>query len=157
MDIFKKKYEIFGMVEKSCVFRMGTGSIRVDFRNGLITTAGIVPASFTTTDPVIQFAIENSDKFKLGDIKLGYSTLFKKGTTSTVAEANLNAANSNSGNESGSAKNSDKKDFPDVKNSQMAKDILMSEPYNVPLLELPNKTAIQAKAMELNITFSNWG
>ena len=47
-------------------------------------------------------------------------------------------------------------DFPEVKNSQMAKDVLMSDPYNVSLAELGNKAAILQKADELNINFPNW-
>ena len=51
MKIYKKKYAIYGMIEQSCVFPMGTGHIRVDFRHGSLTTAGIVPATFTTPNP----------------------------------------------------------------------------------------------------------
>ena len=46
--------------------------------------------------------------------------------------------------------------YPDVKNSQQAKDILMGEPYNIPLADLGNKAAIQAKAAAIGISFPNW-
>ena len=69
MKIYKKKYAIYGMIEQSSVFPMGTGHVRVDFRHGSLTTAGIVPATYTTSNPVIQQAIENSPKFKARIIK----------------------------------------------------------------------------------------
>ena len=46
--------------------------------------------------------------------------------------------------------------YPDVKNSQQAKDILMGEPYNIPLADLGNKAAIQAKAAATGVSFPNW-
>ena len=56
---------------------MGTGHVRVDFRHGSLTTAGIVPATYTTSNPVIQQAIENSPKFKARIIKEIESVLIR--------------------------------------------------------------------------------
>nr|DAW92975.1 MAG TPA: hypothetical protein [Caudoviricetes sp.] len=155
MNIYKKKYAIYGMIEQSCVFPMGAGHIRVDFRHGSLTTAGVVPATFSTSNPVIQQAVENSPKFKSGIIKMVESIVVKevatvsatKGTETPEVGDTVNAAKNREGEETS---------YPDVKNSQQAKDVLMAEPYSIPLAELGNKAAIQAKAEELGVSFPNW-
>lgn len=147
---------------------MGSGHIRVDFRHGSLTTAGVVPATFTTSNPVIQQAIEDSSKFKLGIIKIADKVLIKDTGTSDVskeasgmAEQTSNAEKSegsDSGTDIGNAGQTSENanTYPDVKNSQQAKDILLSEPFNVSLAELGNKAAIQSKAGELGVSFPNW-
>lgn len=166
MKIYKKKYAIYGMIEQSCVFPMGTGHIRVDFRHGSLTTAGIVPATFTTPNPVIQQAIENSPKFKAGIIKEVESVLIRNtGTLQIQREGTqkfgkIIVENIEQRTASNMPKDAEADGnvgvYPNVKNSQQAKDILMGEPYNTPLAELGNKSAIQTKAEELGISFPNW-
>lgn len=166
MKICKKKYAIYGMIEQSSVFPMGTGHVRVDFRHGSLTTAGIVPATYTTSNPVIQQAIENSPKFKARIIKEIESVLIRdtgtlqvqRGGTQKfdkvvveITEQDTTSDISESGEISGGAGV-----YPDVKNSQQAKDILMGEPYNIPLADLGNKAAIQAKAAATGVSFPNW-
>lgn len=174
MKIYKKRYAIYGMIEQSSVFPMGNGHIRVDFKHGSLTTAGIVPATYTTSNPVVQQAIENSSKFKSGIIKLDEKVFIKDtgtsedtstsdvsketsgGTEQTSAAANLGDPDpvADAGNKTDASENANT--YPEVKNSQQAKDILMGEPFNVTLAELGNKAAIQAKAGELNVSFPNW-
>ncbi|MBD9092141.1 hypothetical protein [Bacteroides cellulosilyticus] len=166
MKIYKKKYAIYGMIEQSCVFPMGTGHIRVDFRHGSLTTAGIVPATFTTPNPVIQQAIENSPKFKAGVIKEVESVLIRdtgtlqvqRGGTQKSGKVVVESIGQNTTSDiSESGETSEGAGvYPDVKNSQQAKDILMGEPYNIPLADLGNKAAIQAKAAAIGISFPNW-
>lgn len=168
MKIYKKKYAIFGMIELSSVFPMGSGHIRVDFRHGSLTTAGVVPATYTTSNPVIQQAIENSSKFKSGIIKIADKVLIKDTGTSEVSleksggtKQDLDTANpgdSNPGADFGNTVETSENanTYPDVKNSQQAKDILLNEPFNISLAELGNKAAIQAKAGELGVSFPNW-
>lgn len=134
---------------------MGAGHVRVDFRHGSLTTAGVVPATFSTSNPVIQQAVENSPKFKSGIIKMVESTVVKEAAT---ASGTKGAETSGTGYTVNVPKDEEGENapYPDVKNSQQAKDVLMAEPYRVPLVELGNKAAIQAKAEELGVSFPNW-
>lgn len=155
MKIFKKRYAIYGMVEQSCVFPLGNGQIRVNFQRGSLTTSGVVPATFTTTNSAIQQVIEKSSKFKDGFIKLDEEVLYKD----TGEEANLEVTNKEGNGDTSGSVHGDTPPagtFPDVKNSQQAKDILLGEPFNVALVELGNKTAILTKAEELGVSFPNW-
>lgn len=49
---------------------MGKAIVRVPFTGGSITAQGVIPASYTTEDPIVQFAIERSPEFKGGKIKV---------------------------------------------------------------------------------------
>lgn len=44
--------------------------MKVSFTNGTLTTYGIAPATFTTSDPLTQFVIEHCDKFKRKEIEI---------------------------------------------------------------------------------------
>lgn len=138
-----KIYEIRGVVECSRVFRLGELCVRCGFSGGAVNETGVIPAVYSTSNPVIQTVIENSELYKGGRIKI----------QSQIPE---DSDNEKEDKEEGVGGENDCTDFPDVKNSQMAKDVLMSEPYNISLSELANKASVQAKAKELNITFSNW-
>ena len=140
MKLYKKKYGVFGLLEYHAVLPLGGGSVRIDFRHGSITTRGIEPATFTTDNQIVQQLIEESDKFKSGRIKLVSQSMV--GEVSEVAAKPVSV--------------SDAIPYPDVKNSQMAKEVLMGEPYNVPLGELPNKEAVMEKAESLHVVFPNW-
>lgn len=146
-----KVYEIKGVVECSRVFRLGKLCARCDFSGGAVNESGIVPAVYSTNNPVTQAVIENSEPFKQGRIAI-QSVIIEPSDEMENQHSNEKKMES----EKGKLDEGKGADFPEVKNSQMAKDILMTEPYNVSLAELTNKTAIQAKAAELNITFSNW-
>lgn len=137
MKLYKKKYGVFGLLEYHAVLPLGGGSVRVDFKHGSISARGIDPATFTTENEVVQQLIEDSDKFKSGRIKL-----IEKRVIGVVKDESESAP--------------DELSYPDVKNSQMAKEVLMGEPYKVTLAELPNKEAILAKAEELHVVFPNW-
>lgn len=135
-----KTYGIYGMVEHSVVLQFGTGKIRLDFTHGCLS-GSVEPAKYRTKNILVQKAIEGSDKYKRGVIKLL--------SEETVAEPKSVKA------ESVVKSDVAVTDFPNVMNSQSAKSVLMSM-YNIPLNEMPNKEAIKAKAKELNVTFSNW-
>ena len=137
-----KIYEIKGVVECSRVFRLGKLCVRCVFSGGAVNETGTVPAVYSTNNPVTQAVIENSELFKEGRISI----------QSEIQED----SDKNSNEENRKEEKSGWTDFPDVKNSQMAKDVLMSEPFNISLAELTNKISIQTKAKELSITFSNW-
>lgn len=178
MKLFRKTYGVFGMVEWSTLVPMGNGNIRIDFTNGCISTRGVDPATFTTDNQVVQIAIESCAKFTSKKIRIissfqigeteepvvkkslekantvdnvGNNTLDTESTVPEVGEQGTTSDISESGETSGGAGV-----YPDVKNSQQAKDILMGEPYNISLADLGNKAAIQAKAAAIGVSFPNW-
>lgn len=163
MDLFRKTYEIFGMVEKSCVFRVGSGFIRAEFKHGSLATSGIIPATFTTSDQVIQCAIEASDKFKNNVVKLGKSV--KIGEIQEIKAPSdapkQPAGNDDKGEGGGEAGGNDDTgkgsiDYPDVATGQAARAILSVEPYNVSMARLQRNDEIRVVALEVGVTFSNW-
>lgn len=150
MNIYKKKYGVYGLLEYHAVLPLGGGSVRIDFRHGSITTRGIEPATFTTDNQIVQKLIEESDKFKSGRIKLIGKTVI-----GTIEDNPASDKAEDAGTDNGES-SQEYASYPDVKNSQMAKEILMGEPYNVPLSELPNKDAVLSKAESLQVVFPNW-
>lgn len=70
MKKYKKTYAIYHLAEKHTVFYLGKTKVHVSFTGGIITKKGVTPATFTTTDPVVQLAIENSGDFKKGVIRI---------------------------------------------------------------------------------------
>lgn len=70
MKKYKKTYAIFHLTEKHTVFFLGKTKVHVSFTGGIVTKKGVTPATFTTDDPIVQLAIENSAEFKKGAIKL---------------------------------------------------------------------------------------
>lgn len=63
-------YGVYNLVEWQAAIRMGKARVKVPFTGGAITTQGVTPATFTTSDPVVQLAIECSVEFKSGRIKI---------------------------------------------------------------------------------------
>ena len=164
MEILKKVYGIYGIVEYSALINK---QLRVYFSGGSVSGSGVTPATYATDNLAAQYSIEKSEMFSKGRIKIvaEYKTgkFIKEPTISPKVE-NKDGENNepkkegeNEGEKKGESNdNANAVDFPDVTNSQMAKSILMNEPYNVALVELPNKSAIVNKATELHVTFSNW-
>ena len=67
---YKKTYGILHLTEKHTVFYLGKTKVNVSFTGGIVTKKGVTPATFTTDDPIVQVAIENSADFKKGVIRL---------------------------------------------------------------------------------------
>lgn len=135
-------YEIRGQIERNCFFRIGKSMVRIDFAGGAVNSAGVVPAQYTTDNPLYQHAIENSADYRNGVITRGF--------VQNVDSENVE--NSAVENDTKTPENS----FPDVTNTQQARAILMAAPFSCPLSELQNKASVRAKAQELNILFPNW-
>ena len=72
MNVNKSKttYGVYNLIEWHALLHLGKGRVKVTFTGGSITTQGVTPATFTTEDPVVQFAIERSPEFKSGKIKV---------------------------------------------------------------------------------------
>lgn len=126
------------MVEWQTSVFLGSTPIRINFTGGCISTRGIDPATFKTSDPLVQLAIENSHFFKKEKIKL---VTEEKTEEEVIKEENID----NDGNV-----------YPDVKTLVSAREILRSK-YGVDLSELQNKDSVISKAESLGVKFPNWG
>lgn len=132
----------------SVLIPLNNAKLRVNFANGVITPSGITPATFSTSDPIVQTAIENHRLYIKGMIKLEKS--FKIGEVEVNDEKPVSDGDKNEKEPESSVKS-----YPDVKNVQSAREILISE-YSIPIAELQDKERIKMKAEELGIEFPNW-
>ena len=67
----KKKritYGVYGMMEYQAIIKIGRATLKAMFTDGSITAMGQNPAQYTTSDFIVQHAIENSSDFKKGRI-----------------------------------------------------------------------------------------
>lgn len=135
---------MYGVVERYTAFRFGKTNIRVTFEGGSIGASGIIPAKFSTTNPIVQQAIEGGKLFKDGVVVILKSTEIE-------GDSPIESFSSKKDEDS-----VDPKDYPDVTNGQMARVILSEDPYNIPFAKLSTNASMKEVAAELNITFSNW-
>lgn len=70
MEKTRTTYAVYNLIEWQALLKMGKGTVKVPFSGGSMTTQGVTPATHTTEDPIIQFAIERSPEFKSGKIKV---------------------------------------------------------------------------------------
>lgn len=69
----KKKritYGVYGMMEYQTIIKIGRATLKVLFTDGSMTAIGQNPAKYTTSDFLVQRAIENSSEFKKGRIQV---------------------------------------------------------------------------------------
>ena len=62
-------YGVVGMLEYQALIKVGSAKIKIPFTNGSTNESGRTPATFSTSNTVIQLAIENSKEFKAGLIR----------------------------------------------------------------------------------------
>lgn len=149
IDLYKKKYGIYGKVEMSVLIPVNKAKLRINFQDGIINAQGVVPASFTTSDPVVQTAIENYEMYLKGRIKLVKKYKIGEVETETSSQPSKSESPAPETPQDGSAV------YQDVKNAQTAKEVLIRE-FNVPIIELQDKESIKSKAKELGVSFPNW-
>lgn len=149
IDLYKKKYGIYGKVEMSVLIPVNKAKLRINFQDGIINAQGVVPASFTTSDPVVQTAIENHEMYLKGRIKLVKKYKIGEVETETSSQPSKSESPAPETPEDGSTV------YEDVKNAQTAKEVLIRE-FNVPIIELQDKESIKSKAKELGVSFPNW-
>lgn len=146
--IYKKIYGISGFVEKSIVLPINKVRIRINFMNGIVNADGITPARFSTNDTIVQTAIENSKLYKEGQIKLikkiSIGKIGLRSQSPKIAEEQVVDTHTNP----------QAFVYPEVKNVQAAKDVLMTT-FGVSLSELQNKEQTLGKASELGVSFPN--
>lgn len=61
-------YAVDGMIEYQALIKVGSAKMKISFANGYSNEKGRTPATFSTNNPIIQLAIENSKEFKSGHI-----------------------------------------------------------------------------------------
>lgn len=149
IDLYKKKYGIYGKVEMSVLIPVNKAKLRINFQDGIINAQGVVPASFTTSDPVVQTAIENHEMYLKGRIKLVKKYKIGEVETETSSQPSKSESTAPETPQDGSTV------YEDVKNAQTAKEVLIRE-FNVPIIELQDKESIKSKAKELGVSFPNW-
>lgn len=69
MKKLKITYGVIGINEWHTNIPLGKASVRVSFTGGATTLNGVIPASYTTDNPIVQMAIERSQAFLSGKIK----------------------------------------------------------------------------------------
>lgn len=65
-----KIYGVKGLMEWVATIQVGKASVRVPFYGGSMSAFGVIPATYKTSDTVMQHIIEKSDYFKSGRIIL---------------------------------------------------------------------------------------
>ncbi len=65
-----KRYGVYGKVEFVMSVSIANTCVCVDFSGGSITNRGVIPASYTTNNPLVQKALEGSNEFKVGVVSL---------------------------------------------------------------------------------------
>ena len=65
-----KKYGAIGVMEWQLNLPVGKATVHMEFKGGFENKFGIHPATFMTTDPIVQTVIERSYYFASGKIKL---------------------------------------------------------------------------------------
>lgn len=144
-----KKYGIKNTSE--CVLRLPVGKSVVicNFTNGNLQSREPIPASFTTSNPIAQFAVENCDRFRNGKIFI----------MAEYDEAPAPEMPDTSNQKTKAAKNGKKatkeqKVMENVQTYGDAMTVLMTE-SGVSLGDLKSVEDCIAKAAELGISFPN--
>lgn len=68
MENKKVTYGTPTMMEYVAVIKLGKTTLRVPFSGGTITAYGVNPATYSTSNPIYQRAIENSEAYRSGRI-----------------------------------------------------------------------------------------
>lgn len=66
-------YGVPGMLEYQALINVGGAKMKIPFTNGSSNEAGRTPATFSTSNPIVQLAIENCKEFKSGLIHIVHS------------------------------------------------------------------------------------
>ena len=65
-----KIYGVYGFMEINILVTLCGKKYNIPFRGGVSNSNGVIPATYKTDNPVLQFAIEENIQFKSGKIKL---------------------------------------------------------------------------------------
>lgn len=147
-----KKYGMRGISEAVLRFERGKVNIVCPFTNGNLLSKEPMPASFVTSNPIVQRVIETSEMFLNGKVYI----VAEYGESSPVVEAAPVKEAASKGKpkaKSKGSKNADAKVMENVLTFSDAVTALMAEGASVS--EVASLEACVAKAEELNIVFPN--
>lgn len=65
-----KIYGVFGLMEYIITVMLGDKELEIPFTDGSTTNNGVRPATYGTSNPLVQYAIEHSAHFTSGRVKL---------------------------------------------------------------------------------------
>lgn len=68
--MIQRTYGVYGLMDYTINVRLGNRILKIPFTGGMTTANGVFPATYTTKNPVVQFAIESSTIFKNGKVKI---------------------------------------------------------------------------------------
>lgn len=68
--MMQRTYAVFGLMEYTINVTLGSRQLKIPFTDGIASKDGVRPATYTTSNPVVQFAIESSKHFKSGRVKI---------------------------------------------------------------------------------------
>lgn len=68
--MMQRTYAVFGLMEYTINVMLGSRQLKIPFTDGIASKDGVRPATYTTSNPVVQFAIESSKHFKSGRVKI---------------------------------------------------------------------------------------
>lgn len=66
----KRTYGVFGLMDYTINVKLGERVLKIPFTGGMASKNGVRPAVYTTSNPIIQFAIESDIRFKSGKVKI---------------------------------------------------------------------------------------
>ena len=88
-----KTYCIYGFIERFVTARLGKGSVSFHFKDGVMDSAGVQPATFITGNAIEQSIIENHREFKNGAIKLKGVRVVEEPKQEATQEKKITAEN----------------------------------------------------------------
>lgn len=141
-----KKYEIKNYSEYVIDVSVGKRNFSIPFTGGALTNQGSIPASYSTNNGIIQYAIENSRYFALGIVYIAQEI----NTLDEVKHASHSAAQAAIGKKSTGEENGIKK--VKVSDLQEAKNYLM-ENYPISGLVLRGEKSIMEQAKIVGVEF----
>lgn len=88
--MLQRIYGVYGLMDYTINVRLGNRVLKIPFTGGATTGNGVRPATYTTNNPVVQYAIESSPIFKSGRVKIirsiGQAEPTPKAATATATE-----------------------------------------------------------------------
>lgn len=148
------------MVEYNAIIRLGSGALNVPFRHGSFSGFGAVSAEYRTSDPAVQFAIEQSEHFRSGrifilsDKRVELSTATEETDTSEVSDSSDVSDNADASDRPDSTPPSDGAELVEMQiaSREDAKQYLVDS-FGIKASALRSKEAIHSAAAEHGIRF----
>ena len=88
-----KTYCIYGFIERFVTARLGKGSVSFHFKDGVMDSSGVQPATYITGNAIEQSIIENHREFKNGAIKLKDVRVVEEPKPEATEEKKITAEN----------------------------------------------------------------